>query len=578
MVRVGLFLVGCAALAFIVGPLVQVIANPPTDRETALRHALTVQCAMEKATHHLLHSETKQAVDLLEEHVSKVNGKHDYLKLLRKAYRAYIQELWLGNQTAQAQQYLERLSILDSTAASDPTLRPTGPAKTFADSTPLNEAAPVKPESKQASDSVPVPKPVAEVASAVPAQVLPGPKPTTARGKIEDPFDFSYENAKQNAATSQNAQTARNLVSQAENEYARQQFAAAHALFEQARLADPKSVETAKDRWVYCRLHHVVEELNRPALDSAKLPELCKAVHESLAMNPAPKLADTARWLLSQIEDRQKTNPGPQVGAEQIAVHHHPRNAQGWQVAETVNFRVYHMQGKDFAERAARIAEQTRGDMFRKWFGGHAEPWNPKCDLYLHTTANEYSRATGVPSNSPGHSRIENDRITGRIVARRMDLHCETPTLLQCVLPHEATHVVLAGQFGRHAVPRWADEGMAVLSEPAEKVDQHRRNLLRSRQQGQLFSVRELMTLPDYPKDGRVSAFYAQSVVLVEYLSKLRGPQVFASFLRDGLHEGYESAMRKHYSMRDFNDLQDRWGQALAGLGTEVNTAGYSGR
>src|SRR5205807_2139852 len=145
---------------------------------------------------------------------------------------------------------------------------------------------------------------------------------------------------------------------------ARQQFGSAHELFEKARQADPKSVEAAKDRWIYCRLHHVVEELNQQNLNQAKLPELHKEVHETLAMQPAPKLADTARWLLSQIEDRQKSSTTA-PSAESIAVQHLQRNAQGWQIAETANFRVFHMQSREFAEKAARIAEQTRGDMFR---------------------------------------------------------------------------------------------------------------------------------------------------------------------------------------------------------------------
>ena len=61
-------------------------------------------------------------------------------------------------------------------------------------------------------------------------------------------------------------------------------------------------------------------------------------------------------------------------------------------------------------------------------------------------------------------------------------------------------HVVLASQFTGKPVPRWADEGMAVLTEPAEKVELHRRNLARCRQEGQLFEVGRLMQLADYPQ------------------------------------------------------------------------------
>jgi hypothetical protein len=40
-------------------------------------------------------------------------------------------------------------------------------------------------------------------------------------------------------------------------------------------------------------------------------------------------------------------------------------------------------------------------------------------------------------------------------------------------LPHEITHVVLADRFNTKPMPRWADEGMAVLTEPVEKKQAH---------------------------------------------------------------------------------------------------------
>jgi hypothetical protein len=248
-------------------------------------------------------------------------------------------------------------------------------------------------------------------------------------------------------------------------------------------------------------------------------------------------------------------------------VRHLGSDAQGWEVAETANFRILHRQPRDMAEKAARVAERTRAAMYRKWFGRDGEAWNPRCELYLYATAQAYSRSTGQSTGSPGHSRIESDRGTGRVVGRRMDMPCDNPNLLDAVLPHETTHVVLAGQFGNYQVPRWADEGMAVLTEPADKVDMHRRNLGRCYRDGQLFSVRDLMELSDYPPPRQIGAFYAQSVSLVDYLSRQRGPVVFAQFVRDGLREGYEAALRRHYEFRDFADLQTRWGQqVLAGL------------
>src|SRR5262249_14776256 len=144
---------------------------------------------------------------------------------------------------------------------------------------------------------------------------------------------------------------------------------------------------------------------------------------------------------------------------------------------------------------------------------------------------------------------------------RRIDLHCDVPTMVQAVLPHETTHTVLAGNFGKFQVPRWADEGLAVLSEPREKIDLHLRNLPRHRQERQLFDLGQLVQLDDYPDPCYIGPFYAQSVSLVEFLAKLKGPQVVTRFIRDGLHEGYEVALQRHYGFRNFADLQQRWFQ-----------------
>ncbi len=315
-------------------------------------------------------------------------------------------------------------------------------------------------------------------------------------------------------------------------------------------------------------LNQVVDQLNQAGPGRPPFGELEKQVQGALAL--APSLEETGKWLLREIGQRTKTQvaaAAPESFAE-IPVQHLGRNKEGWQVAETPYFRIFHNQSRDQIERVAAIAEKTRRDMYRKWFGNDGVDWTPKCELILHPTANDYTRMTGVPSSSPGHSRIESDPGCQRVLSRRMDLRCDNPGMLDAVLPHETTHVVLAGMFGHFNVPRWADEGIAVLTEPAHKVDLHRRNLEKSRQEGLLFGVKELMQLDNYPQPRRIGAFYAQSVCLVEFMTELRGPQVFTAFVRDGLREGYDEALRKHYAL-DMNELQDRWQQSL-GQGNRV--------
>lgn len=237
-------------------------------------------------------------------------------------------------------------------------------------------------------------------------------------------------------------------------------------------------------------------------------------------------------------------------------VRHLASTSDGWAVAETGHFRIYHNQTRAFVERMARAAEQARTAVFQKWFGDAGTDWKPACRVYLHATASDYCQATGAPLTSPGHSNLRTEG--SRVLSRRIDLSCEAANLLEAVLPHEVTHVVLPGQFGERQVPRWADEGVAILSEPREQIERHLRTLARQNQEQQLFTVRHLLQLPDYPDVRSLRTFYAQSVSLVGFLADAQGPQTFTRFMRDGMRIGYETACKRHYGW-DFDELNEHW-------------------
>jgi hypothetical protein len=228
----------------------------------------------------------------------------------------------------------------------------------------------------------------------------------------------------------------------------------------------------------------------------------------------------------------------------------------GWRVAETCNFRILHNQPRERAERIARAAERARADVLGKWFGGGGADWEPRCDVYVYATGTEFSGATGVPAMVPGFSRSRCE--AGRIVSRRIDLHGDAPYCLEAVLPHEVAHVVLASEFGDRRPPPWANEGVAVLTEPRPRVDLHLRNLPRYGQADQLFRPADLLQLDDYPERRLLGPFYAQSVSLVEFLASAKGPQTFTRFVRDGMRDGYGTALRTHYGW-GLEELDRRW-------------------
>jgi tetratricopeptide (TPR) repeat protein len=551
MTRHRFFLALCLTAAVVVGSLA-IAANPGSEGNPSIENSLAVQRAVLQARDHLVRGEPKKAIDVLEANVAVINGDRRYLMLMRDAYREYIKDLALANQPAVAEVYKRRLKILDDET---PAQTPNSPPQVSTSSAKEPSAPP----------QVAGPQPKVPVAPASSTGVI-------VRAKPDDPFDAANQ-LKPSGSLTTGLTAGQSLLAKADAEYVQKRYADAKLLYEQAFQANEKLLSAdSRERWAYCQMQVVVDQVNRfpdQTCNWAKLEDDVKT-----AVKVAPKLTKIGDELLAKMRERRDAGAGQPAPLGTTAVKHHPRGAHGWLTAETANFRIFHNQTPEFAQKVAQIAEYTRSQMTRKWFGKDGDEWTPKCDIMLHATGADYSSVTGVPANSPGHSRIETDPTNGRVVGRRVDVHCDNPAMLEAILPHETTHVVLAGQFGNQPVPRWVDEGIAVLTEPVEKVSLHKKNLSKCLQNRQLIPLRELMQLHDYPPSNQISTFYAQSVALVDYLTKLKGPTVFTQFVRESLRDGYEVALRKHYGLQGFGELQDRWTERmLADLGGAASPA-----
>jgi hypothetical protein len=162
------------------------------------------------------------------------------------------------------------------------------------------------------------------------------------------------------------------------------------------------------------------------------------------------------------------------------------------------------------------------------------------------------------------------------VISRCIHVHGERAFLLKGVVPHEVTHAVLAGRLGAGRVPRWADEGMAILAEAPKHIDMHLRHLPRMRADDALFAMRALIEMRDYPEPRGIGVFYAQSVSLVDFLARERGAERFADFVRDGERDGYAESLRKHYGW-SFAELDRRWKRFAfynKKMGEETTTGG----
>ncbi len=469
----------------------------------------------------MINGKYKAAIDVLERQIARINGNREYLRVLRDAYRAYIQELRLAKRDAEVQTYARRMEILDPQSKTD---------------TPKATILAVKPAAEEA------------------------PKPDRVVRAEKDDDPFREENVKR--------RTAQDLVDQAEKEYAAKHFDAALTGYEDAYRADPATLADFQERWAYCKLSRVFLQLKDPPPAGPAYAELEKEVRKAISLaNANPRFLDFAKDLLAQIDEQRTGKTGALDSGKQVTVRHLAKSPEGWQVAETANFRILHNQSRETAEEVARVAERTRADMQKKWFGESTENWKPLCEIHLYATAQEYAKATHESEASPGHSTIFCEG--ARVTSRQIHLHCDDANLLSAVLPHEATHVVLAGQFGDKPLPRWADEGMAVLTEPRAKIDRYLARLPDFARQHQLFTVRQLLQQEEWPEVRLISAFYAQSVSVVGFLVEKNGPQSFTRFLRESRHVGCEKALQQIYGYKDCNELEQDW-RKLA-LGNKAN-------
>jgi tetratricopeptide (TPR) repeat protein len=328
-------------------------------------------------------------------------------------------------------------------------------------------------------------------------------------------------------------------IDAAEQAFGSGQYTQAGEFYQRAQRAGENLSVQAKERYAYCKLVSVAKKLNAAAGQTgADQPKLEREVREALDL--APRLV-FGQELLQRLQSLAMPRTA--------AVRHRQENENGWQISETEHFKAFHLDNR-LAEDVLQTAELTRAAVARKWLGREVA-WTQPCLIHIFPTAESYHRHSGMPASAPGHSDYDSDRMDASIIhVRRVFVRADHPHMLTAILPHEVTHVVLNGQVGRKLLPRWADEGMAVLSEPFSRIAMHIDPLPRAYEEGRTLSLAELLRTEAYPSDrSKVAAFYGQSVCLVEYLTTLRGPQTFTAFLRDAGQQGEEASLQKHYGL-----------------------------
>lgn len=479
--------------------------EPVTD---PVLRTIRVQAAMESARSHLHQNRTLDAIQTLERELPNIEGNTRYLTLLREAYHAHLKGLILSNGSeAEIARFRERLGALGEEAVPQPPAPPPDPAPT----------------------EMPSPEPV---------------EPTTI-APADDPFQQTPLDDLQPPVDS--AQLAVEAFGEG-------RYGTAHGLFSKAVTEGHPFTASEHEAWAYARLSLIVEQINRASTDPCDWDALVRAVDEAEALTQqASPLRAYADHLRQQIEQRRPkaTREGPVIRASDDEL------VEGWRSVATANFRILYRDRADLAEQAARIAEVNRASLFQKWGTPATAAWAPRCDLYLHASAELFAEATGKAVTLPGNAQVRQQG--NRIVTRRIDLRLDHTDWLTATLPYEIAHLVVVDLFIDQPPPRWASEAIAVLAQPSNQVERYLAAVGRCRQHGPWLALRELLPTTGYPKAEWITPFYAESVSLVHFLIQQRDEKTFALFLREAPRYGYEQSLERQYGFASFEDLERQW-------------------
>jgi hypothetical protein len=184
----------------------------------------------------------------------------------------------------------------------------------------------------------------------------------------------------------------------------------------------------------------------------------------------------------------------------------------------------------------------------------------------LHGSRASYVAAVGRGSErTVGSSLVKVDG--ERITKRRIDLVGSQTAYLTAALPHELTHVILKERFRSTPLPRWADEGIAILADTKAKQSRHFDDLKNALVHRTAFRAGSLLLLDDYPRLDQFGTFYGQSASLAEFLVSQKNPRTFLEFIERANTVGYDAALEQYYGIAGVSELDRRWREHLASVG-----------
>ena len=214
----------------------------------------------------------------------------------------------------------------------------------------------------------------------------------------------------------------------------------------------------------------------------------------------------------------------------------------------TVNFEVVNAPTPELAKLFCDTAERCRSELAILWLGHEMPDWSAPCPIRVQVgdILGAGGATTFVFSN-------------GEVYGWEMDIQGSAKRIVDSVLPHEITHMILATHF-RCPIPRWLDEGAATSVEHVSEKENYRQRLLQYLREDvrKGLPFNRMVALKDYPSDPM--PFYSQGFSVVEYLIDLGGHRRLLEFAASAMGSGnWNAAVRQHYGKENLGELQLSW-------------------
>jgi hypothetical protein len=217
-------------------------------------------------------------------------------------------------------------------------------------------------------------------------------------------------------------------------------------------------------------------------------------------------------------------------------------------VCRTPNFEVQ-APTRRIARRIGEAAERLRKKQARLWLGKELPRWAKRCPIKVTITLQGSGGATSFAFDQ------------GKILSQDMRVEGSLDRILASVLPHEIAHTIFAWHF-LVPVPRWADEGGAILAEDAvehARQEKFARKILANSERA--IPLSRLFALKHYPSD--VMVLYAQGWSVARFLVERKDRKTFLAFVKEGMNSDWDKAVRIHYGYANVNKLEAAWLQAV---------------